>query len=560
MSLRNRFIIGGIVGLMGVGGYNFTNDKERYHTYRIPLIAYADNGEEIKKSSIRSFIDEQTATLKKKYIINQLPEHVPYVLIGGGTASYYAALTIRAYDPDSKVLMISAENEAPYNRPPLSKELWLHGTENVYKTLEYIGVTGKKRDIRYESDGFYLSPGALNQFEHGGVSLIRNTRVTEIDPTNKEVTLDNGKKVKYDKLLIATGGKPKIPYPFYSPHLRNKVMTYHNVSDFQKLYRIASESSSILIYGNSAAASELAFSVQSKFGKNKLKIIHVFPEQYPMQETLPPNVGEFVRNAIAEKGVIIESRAKPISVDKLVNGKVEVVLEKDGEKSKVIVDHIVIAAGNEASTKLAENAGINVDSTIGAIIANSKLQTSHSDIYAAGDVVAYENPVIGRQHSQHWENAQITGRLAGQNMTGNVKDFHHHSSYSSLFGHSLHLFGVGQTDSSFKTVSVFAPPNKEEPELVRGVVFYLKQNKVVGILLCNVFGVGIEIGRKVISDAHEIKDFVELAKLFDIYLPQNEELTEDVSADGEEEKENRNEDAANAIAESKSTQKTVPSI
>uniref|UniRef100_A0AC34GU30 Apoptosis-inducing factor 1, mitochondrial n=1 Tax=Panagrolaimus sp. ES5 TaxID=591445 RepID=A0AC34GU30_9BILA len=534
MALRNRLFIGGFVGLIGVaGGYNFVhpNSKDRYHLNRVPLIAHADNGEELKKSSLRAYIDEQTATLKKKLVNKQLPEHVQYVLIGGGTAAYYAALTIRAYDPDSKVLMISAENEAPYNRPPLSKELWLHGTTNVDKTLEYIGVTGKKRDIRYESDGFYLPPATLNQFEHGGVSLLRNTRVTHIDPVNKKVTLDFGVKVKYGKLLIATGGMPKIPYPFYSPHLRSKVMTFHTASDFKKLYRIASESSAIMIYGNSAAASELAFSVQSKFGKDKLKIIYVFPEQYPMQETLPPNVGEFVRNAISNKGVIIESRTQPTFVNKLPNGQVEVTLDKDGEKHQVVVDHIIVAAGNEASTKLAEEAGIRVDSTLGAIIADSKLQTSHSDVFAAGDVVAYDAPGIGQIHSKHWENAQITGRLAGQNMTGNTKDFHHHPSYSSLFGHSLHLFGVGQTDSSLKTVSVFAPPDKEDSELVRGVVFYLKNNKVVGILFCNIFGVAVEIGRKIISDAQEINDFVELAKLFDIYLPKSEELGEE---DGDE--------------------------
>ena len=204
-------------------------------------IAYADDGkasdekskdesqDEPKKSPLRAFLDEQTMALKRKLLNKQIPEHVPYILIGGGTASYYAALTIRAYDPDSKVLMITDENEAPYNRPPLSKELWLYGTENADNTLEYVGVTGKKRDIHFESDGFYLNPGALKEFEHGGVSLLRNTFVTEIDPENKEVTLSSGKKIKYDKLLIATGGKPKIPHPFYSPHLRNKVMTYHNV-------------------------------------------------------------------------------------------------------------------------------------------------------------------------------------------------------------------------------------------------------------------------------------------------------------------------------------------
>ena len=93
-----------------------------------------------------------------------------------------------------------------------------------------MSISGKKRDIRYESDGFFLNPGALQEFEHGAISLIRNTMAIELDPTSKEVTLDSGKKVKFDKCLIATGGKPTIPYPFYTPHLRNKVMTYNTVS------------------------------------------------------------------------------------------------------------------------------------------------------------------------------------------------------------------------------------------------------------------------------------------------------------------------------------------
>lgn len=108
--------------------------------------------------------------------------------------------------------------------------MWLYGTPNVFRTFEYISAAGKKRDIRYESDGFFLNPGVLQDFEHGGVSLLRNRTAVELNPVEKEVILDNGKKVKFDKCLIATGGKPTIPFPFYSPHLRNKVMTYSRVS------------------------------------------------------------------------------------------------------------------------------------------------------------------------------------------------------------------------------------------------------------------------------------------------------------------------------------------
>jgi len=493
-----------------------------YYINRDQFTAFAadDDDAPVKKSHLREFLDEQAALLKKKLANMTLPEHVPYVIIGGGTAAYYAALTIRAFDPCSKVLIISDERETPYNRPPLSKELWLYGTPTAYKTLDYMSISGKKRDIRYESDGFFLNPGALQEFEHGAISLIRNTMAIELDPTSKEVTLDSGKKVKFDKCLIATGGKPTIPYPFYTPHLRNKVMTYNTTSDYQKLCHIAHESASILIFGDSILAPELAYSLSSKFEK-KLKVVYALTTDRPFEKAIPKVVSDPIERALRTSGVEIHPGSKPISVDKLPNGKVSVIFETNGKRETVIVDYIVVADKFEPSVKIAKSAGIAVDEKIGGIIADSKLQTSAADIYVAGDVAAYEDPLFGRVRVSKWENAQITGRLAGQNMTGNIKEFHHRPAFTSTFGHEVHISGVGQTDNSLKTVSVFAPITKENPES-RGVVFYVKDNKVVGVLLLNVFGIGIELARKIISDNKEIKDFKELAKLFDLYQPQNE--------------------------------------
>lgn len=96
--------------------YYFSQLKEGNFT-----VFAANNDPPVKKSALREFIDEKTSIIKKKLDNLTLPEHVPYVLIGGGTASYYAALTIRAYDANAKILIISNERETPYNRGPLSK-------------------------------------------------------------------------------------------------------------------------------------------------------------------------------------------------------------------------------------------------------------------------------------------------------------------------------------------------------------------------------------------------------------------------------------------------------
>uniref|UniRef100_A0AC34QHJ1 Uncharacterized protein n=1 Tax=Panagrolaimus sp. JU765 TaxID=591449 RepID=A0AC34QHJ1_9BILA len=545
-ALRNRLVVGGLAGLVAAaGGYTIVSPYVR----DVDLVNQPQNGFLTLSptnlgSTVRGYVHIKLPILSSarqdfKQICDalssqirgadgsKLPEHVPYVLIGGGTASYYAALTIRAYDANAKILIISNESETPYNRGPLSKDLWLYGTPNVFRTFEYISAAGKKRDIRYESDGFFLNPGVLQDFEHGGVSLLRNRTAVELNPVEKEVILDNGKKVKFDKCLIATGGKPTIPFPFYSPHLRNKVMTYSRIADFQKLSLVVNESDSILIYGDDILAAELTYSLSARSGK-KPKIVYATTENCPLKSIFPNEIAESIKSIIKSGNVDLLSGVKPIAVDNLPNGKVCVTLKQNGETHRVIVDHIIVADGMEPSVKIGKNSGLALDEKLGGIIADSKLQTSAADIYVAGDVAAYQDPLFGTIRVERWENAEITGRLAGQNMTGNVKEFHHRPAFVSKFGHDLHLSGVGQIDSSLKTISVFTP--KRDTALQRGVVFYIKENKVVGVLLVNIFGIGLEIARKIISDSKEFHDFKELAKLFDFYEPSTPDNASDNSA------------------------------
>ena len=230
-------------------------------------------------------------------------------------------------------------------------------------------------------------------------------------------------------------------------------------SDYQKLFYIAHESSSILIFGDGILAPELAYSLASKFEK-KLKVVYALTDDRPFGKTAPKSVTDPIEKALRGSGVEIHPGSKPIAVDKLPNGKVSVIFEANGQKKNVIVDYIVIADKFEPSIKIAKSAGLAVDEKLGGIIADSKLQTSGSDIYVAGDVAAYEDPLFGRVRISKWENAQITGRLAGQNMTGNVKEFHHRPASTSTFGHEVHISAIGQTDNSLKTVSVFAPVDK----------------------------------------------------------------------------------------------------
>lgn len=133
---------------------------------------------------------------------------------------------------DKAHLQIGEEPDIPYNRPPLSKELWWYGDETSAKRLDYTALSGKKRDIFYEVDGFFVPPEDLPKALHGGVSLMKNTKAVEICTSDKKVILEDGTTVAYDKVLIATGAAPKKEKVFEeaSEDAKKKIIYYHYVS------------------------------------------------------------------------------------------------------------------------------------------------------------------------------------------------------------------------------------------------------------------------------------------------------------------------------------------
>ena len=156
----------------------------------------------------------------------QIPNHVPYLLIGAGTASFAAYRAIKSRDPTAKILIVGEENRLPYMRPPLSKELWYPPLEDVTTTEDGIEQTitklaptlsvddtelrfrqwnGRERSLYYEPEQFYTPVPMLQESKNGGISVLRGKRVDKIDSENQIAYLDDGHKISYEKCLIATG-------------------------------------------------------------------------------------------------------------------------------------------------------------------------------------------------------------------------------------------------------------------------------------------------------------------------------------------------------------------
>jgi len=172
-----------------------------------------------------------------------IPSQVPYLLIGGGTASFAAFRAIKSNDPTAQILVISNEPYYPYMRPPLSKEMFYDEDRASVRNLKFRQWNGKQRSLFYEHDDFYADIDTLMAAKNGGIAVARGWNVTRVDPLVRKAYLEDGKEISYRKCLIATGAKPKnLPvFENASDKVKEKVMLYRNIYDFEELEDIIDE-------------------------------------------------------------------------------------------------------------------------------------------------------------------------------------------------------------------------------------------------------------------------------------------------------------------------------
>lgn len=458
--------------------------------------------------------------------------HCEYVIIGSGTAAYYASLAIRAKQAEAKVMMIGEESELPYNRPPLSKELWWYGDETAASKLDYTSLSGKKRDIFYEVDGFFVSPEDIRKAPHGGVSLLRGKKAVKICAADKKVILEDGTTIGYDKVLIATGVRPKREKVFdeASVEAKEKITYYHYPKDFKRVEKGLADKSvqKLTIVGNGLLASELAYSIKRKYGES-VEVHQVFEQKYPAEDILPTHLAQKSSTAIKNSGVDVRAEQKIEGVRKCCKN----VVLKLSDGSELRTDLIIVATGEEPNNEIIEASGLKVDEKEGGVRADKYLKVA-DNVWAAGAIATFEDNVLGTRRISSWENAQVSGRLAGENMATagkTEKAFWYQPSFFTKFAPHLHINAVGQCDSSLETVTVYAEPDGETP-LEKAVVFYKsKENgNVVGVLLVNVFGPSLDVARRIIDDQKKVGEYKEIAKLFPLYEPPKvEEETKEKS-------------------------------
>ncbi|XP_037764072.1 apoptosis-inducing factor 1, mitochondrial isoform X17 [Chelonia mydas] len=485
----------------------------------------------------------------------ECPSHAPFLLIGGGTAAFAAARSIRARDPGARVLIVSEDPDLPYMRPPLSKELWFSEDPNVTETLRFKQWNGKERSIYFQPPSFYVPARDLPYIENGGVAVLNGKKVVHMDVRGNVVKLDDGTQISYDKCLIATGGSPRnLPaIERAGKDVQRRLTLFRKIEDFRALEKISREVKSITIIGGGFLGSELACALGRKVHATGLEVIQMFPENGNMGKVLPEYLSNWTTEKVKREGVNVMPNAVVKSVS--VCGNQLIIKLKDGRK--VETDHIVAAVGLEPNVELAKSAGLEVDSDFGGFRVNAELQ-ARSNIWVAGDAACFYDIKLGRRRVEHHDHAVVSGRLAGENMTGAAKPYWHQSMFWSDLGPDVGYEAIGLVDSSLPTVGVFAKATakdtpksateqsgtgirseseteaeaseitisasspstpqvpKQGEDYGKGVIFYIRDKVVVGIVLWNIFN-RMPIARKIIKDGEEHADLNEVAKLFNIH-------------------------------------------
>jgi len=496
-------------------------------------------------------IDEQT--IKPLDVVVDTITGIPYVIVGAGTSAHAACRAIRKNDPKAKILVIGEEEALPYMRPPLSKELWFSDEENVSDTLLFKSWDGKERSVFFETEEFYSSPLELQSQEEGGIGVLMGKKVTGVNPEEHLLTLSSGETVNYEKLLIATGGKPRHHAAFDTSNndITQHTTLFRNVADFKRLDKVLKGCETVAIVGGGFLGSELACALSAKTKASGMKVTQIYAEDGNMAKVLPRYLSDWTTRKVKKEGVdIIGNRS--VKNAQYENGKMKIVLDNE---QKVEADHVIVCVGIEPNVDLASSAGLEVDAKQGGFLVNSELE-GRSDIWVAGDAACFYDVNLGRRRVEHHDHAVVSGRLAGENMTGAKKIYKHQSMFWSDLGPEVGYEAIGIVDSSLPTVGVWSKATaKDTPkaaaeatgegirsevnadetttesptqvptestsvndkeEFGKGVVFYMKEKRIVGVLLWNIFS-QMPVARRIISEGKDHEDLNATAKLFKIH-------------------------------------------
>lgn len=310
-------------------------------------------------------------------------EVVDLLVIGGGPAGLAAVRGYREAGGLGRAVLVAADPDSPYERPPLSKD-FLRGEQE-------------------ESDLGLLEEGELARLE---VTWARD-RVVSVDPVAKHAQTREGSAFTYRHCIFATGSNPAdLPVPGGDD---SAVLRLRTLQDSKRLKQAVGQARTVAVIGSGFIGCEAASSLR-RLG---LDVVQVTNEESPQEARLGPEAGARIAGWLAEDGVRLITGATVSAIERDEAG---VTLRLEGQDD-VTVDEVLLAVGVRPASDLAADAGLNLHK--GRIVVDASMRTSVDGVLAAGDVAHAFNTAAGRELSvEHWVDAESMGEIAGRTAAG----------------------------------------------------------------------------------------------------------------------------------------------
>lgn len=306
-----------------------------------------------------------------------------YVFLGGGTACGYAARGLRELDADGSLLIVSADSEPPYDRPPLSKGFL-------------------KNDAMEPSDA-HSNEGEF--YEENGIQLMLNTRAESIDLAGHAVVLSDGDRVEYGKLLYALGSEHShLSFPG-----ADGVARLRTAADAERIRSAAQSGAKFVVIGGGYIGCEVAASLAGRGVE-----VHLVEAEPKLMRFFPDEMSSAIERQLANMDVSV---TKSASVESISGTDVRL---SNGEA--VTADMVVEGVGASPRVGMARAAGLEMGPS--GVRANAGLQASDPAVWVAGDVAEYADTTLEREfRAEHHMHAKWSGMHAGKAMAGDASAF-----------------------------------------------------------------------------------------------------------------------------------------
>lgn len=366
-----------------------------------------------------------------------------FIVIGAGQAGGWGAKTLRDEGFEGRVLIVGDENFAPHERPPLSKDVLLGDAEKESCLL--------------------WPPGTL---EDAKIEMRLGEQVSSIDPDGHTMSLAGGETLGWNKLLIASGGRAR-SLDVEGVDL-DGVYTLRTIEDAEGIRAGLTEGARILVIG----AGWIGLEVAAAARKRGASATVIELADRVCARALTEEMSQWVHALHERNGV--EIRLGTAFSHFAGDGKLQKAILADG--SEIECEIAVIGIGLIPNTELAERAGLDVDN---GIVVDENGQTSHPDIFAAGDVTNHPNPLLGRRvRLESWENAQNQGINSAKAMLGTKIPYA-----------EIPWFWSDQYDANIQMMGL---PEEWDQTVIRGdrdagefIEFYLKDGELQGAAAIN---------------------------------------------------------------------------